>query len=124
MNDYEFAEWFQNNLEEYLRETSDEDYRPNPPQALAFTTLVCRLKALAQETDGTVEPIHLVPRLGCGDVTAVLPILNLSGKALQKLCHALRYASAVTVDALIDGNICISLTVPDVFIKKSFADYS
>lgn len=114
MDDYE--------LEEYLMETFGKNFTLNPPQALAFTTLVCRLQTLAKKTGGAVEPVHLVPPLGCGDVTAVLPILNLSGKALQKLCHALRYASAVTVDALIDGNICISLTVPDVFIKKLSAD--
>ena len=118
MNDYEFAEWFQDSLEEYLQGTSDEDYRLNPPQALAFTTLVCRLKALAQETDGTVEPIQLVPRLGCGYVTAFLPLLDLYGDSLQCFCRVLRYASAVTVDALENGNVCVSLTVPDVFIRK------
>ena len=121
MDDFEFAKRFQGGLEKYLQETSDEDFTLNPPQALAFSTLVCRLKALAQKTDGTVEPIHLVPRLGYGDVTAYLPLLALQGEEVHKLCCALRCATAVTVDALIDGNICISITVPDVFIEKSFS---
>ena len=118
MDDYEFAKNFDEELDSYLRKTASADFILNPPQALAFTTLVCRLQALAQEAGGTVEPIQLVPRLGCGGVTASLPLLDLYGDGLQRLCCVLRYASAVTVDALDDGSICISLTVPDVFIEN------
>ena len=46
MNDYEFACFFQAELERHLRETSDQDYRLNPPQALAFATLVRRMGSL------------------------------------------------------------------------------
>ena len=119
MNDYEFACFFQTELERHLRETSDQDYRLNPPQALAFATLVRRVRELADEFEGRVEPIKIIPRLCCGSVTATLPLIDLSESALRKFSSILQYTSALTVDALTDGSICISLNVPDVYVPKT-----
>lgn len=119
MNDYEFACFFQAELERHLRETSDQDYRLNPPQALAFATLVRRVREMADEFEGRVEPIKIIPRLGCGSVTATLPLIDLCGSALRKFGSILQYASALSIDALTDGNVCISLNVPDVYVPKT-----
>ena len=118
MNDYEFACFFQSELERHLRETSDQDYRLNTPQALAFATLVRRVQELADEFEGRLEPIEMIPRLGCGSVTATLPLIDLCGNALRKFSSILQYTSVLSIDALTDGSICISLNVPDVYVPK------
>ena len=52
-------------------------------------------------------------------VTATLPLIDLCGSALRKFGSILQYASALSIDALTDGSVCISLNVPDVYVPKT-----
>ena len=118
MDDYEFARSFQEELERYLRETSDADFCLNPPQALAFASLVNQIQNLANQFGGSIEPIELVPRIGCGSVTASFPLLDLCGIDLWRFSGILQYASAFSIEALDDGSVCVSLNIPNVFVAK------
>lgn len=45
-------------------------------------------------------------------------VISLTGIDLWRFANSLRFASALTIDATIDGQVCVSLTIPDVYTKE------
>ena len=115
MQDYNFLTWFQEQLNNYFCETTDSDFTLNLRQVLCFATITYRLQTLANEVNGTVQPVQIYQRLGCASVSASLPFIALRDSEVLRYCSSLLYAEAITIEALSNGNVGITVTVSGIF---------
>lgn len=54
-----------------------------------------------------------------GGLTFTIPVFDLTGINLYRFINTLKFANAVTFDATIDGQICISLSIPNINLAKN-----
>ena len=119
MSDVDFCKMIADYYDEYLANEKDEDYVINPPQWENLLTITEYFQKLAAKCGGVFEPDPIVPKAMRGGVTVTLTMLDLGDvKEISEFCLAILKADAVCIDALIDGRICISVSVPYVFVKK------
>lgn len=119
LTDEEFCYIFGKKFNEFLDEQKDEDYEINRPQWLKFIKVLKFFCDLTAKTNGRVERCEVRPREQHGGVTAYFTVLDIRANDIPAFCETLSLTSAITVDATEDGNICISVSVPYVFVKKS-----
>jgi len=118
MSEQEWAQMFQEQLSQAISERNDEDYIVNPIQQEKLLKIVYQFSKLIEESGGRFADYKLVPRLKHGYVTAVFTAVCLNGESISDFCNALSEASAISIDAAL-GGVCISVTVPDVFDRKT-----
>lgn len=119
LTDEEFCYIFGKQYNEFLREQTDEDYQINPPQWRKMLNVLKFFYELAKTSNGKVEPCAISPRVEHGGVTAYFTVLDIRESDIPKFCEALMQTSAITIDATVDARICLSVSIPYVFIKKS-----
>lgn len=117
MTDYEFAQQFQAEFEHMMATLDDRDYIVDPIQQAKLLAVVAVFTKQIKEIGGRFDGYELVPRMEHGYVTATFPIVDLYGKSVREFCNALSEASAISMDASDDG-VCISVTIPNVFLPK------
>ena len=76
---------------------------------------------LAEANDGTVETVHLSPRERCAGLEAQFLVLDLKPGDLPGFFRVLQYSTGLCLEAKTTGEVCMSMTIPDVFIKRSEA---
>lgn len=96
----------------------DDDYVINQPQMDKLIEVLNFFLDTAQKCNGKVEPVKLTPRAEHGGVTATFLVFDIYGEDIKKYCKVMSYTSAITIDGTEDG-ICISVTVPEVFVPKN-----
>ncbi|MBE6872085.1 MAG: hypothetical protein E7491_09085 [Ruminococcaceae bacterium] len=101
--------------EKTLSVRKDDSYQINPPQ---MDKLINILDSFLSHGDGKIEPVKLIPREEHGGVTATFTVFDVYGENVKKFCDAISEASAITIDATSDGEVCISVTIPEVFTSK------
>lgn len=100
---------------EVLSLRKDSDYAVNQPQMDKLVEVLEFFLDAARRLNGNVEPVRLVPRQEHGGVTATFVVFDIIGDDILKFCDVMRHTSAITIDGTEDG-ICISVTVPEVFV--------
>lgn len=103
---------------EILNLRKDEDYVVNQPQMDKLVEVLEFFLDAAKRLDGSVEPVVLQPKEEHGGVTATFLVFDLAGEQVAKFCDVMRNCSAIGVDAKTNGEVCISCTVPKVFVPK------
>ncbi|MBP3398291.1 MAG: hypothetical protein J6K75_00905 [Erysipelotrichaceae bacterium] len=101
-----------------LNSRSNSDYEINEPQFEKFKEVLNFFTTLAQENKNTKVDVFLEPKQTVGGLTCTTYLLDFYGKQMEEFNKLLSYCYAVTIDALLDGRICISVNVPDVFVEK------
>lgn len=101
-----------------------KEYGVNRVQMQKLVTLhqfFIDLKKSMNMEDSVVEELKLDPREICGGVTARYTLIDIYGDQVQRFADAIRGCSAVGIEPIIDGDgaVCISCTVPDVFVKNT-----
>jgi len=101
-----------------LRENND--YVVNPGQMDKFLDLISFFMSKASKYDDDfVEIEKNDPKQEFGGVTATFVVFDLHGAAeVQGFCKVLKCCSAISIEATSDGMVCISCTVPDVFVRN------
>lgn len=96
---------------------NNEDYEINYPQweKLEFA---CNFFRKMVSDENSLE-IMAEPREVCGGVTATFSLFYISGEDIDDLKEVIGDSSAISIDALVDGRVCISLTIPDVYRLKN-----
>ena len=96
----------------------NDDYVVNPSQMDKFLDLVSFFMRKANEyKEDFVEIEKTEPKQEFGGVTATFVVFDLHGEEdVQGFCKVLKCCSAVGVEATDDGMVCISCTVPHVFV--------
>lgn len=110
------ADW-----EEYERRMAarnDDDYEFNREQGLKLFAAFEFFESYVRQYGGRVEPINLIPREENGGLTCYCTVFDFAGTEIQQFCTAILGASALSIDALSDGTVCLSMTFPDVFVRK------
>ena len=119
LGDEEFCRVFGEAYSAHLAELKDEDYEINPPQWFKMLNVLKFFDDLAKKSNGTIEPCEVCPRVEHGGVTAYFTVLDIRENDIQKFCEALQQTSAITIDATTDGRICLSVSIPSVFVKRA-----
>lgn len=115
MNNFDSVKKMGELYEEILRFRKDDDYEINPAQLDKLVQVTAFFMDAAKQLDGRVEPVRLVPREEHSGVTAEFPVFDIVGEDIHWLCDVMQHCSALTIDPAGEG-VCISCTVPDVFI--------
>lgn len=96
----------------------DEDYVVNQPQMDKLVDTINFFIDIARQYGGDVEPVQLTPKEEHGGVTANFIVFDIHGEEIKRFCSVVKEASALTIDATTDHQVCISLTIPNVFVPK------
>lgn len=119
MTDEEYLRAFGKAYELLTSVRKDEDYRIDPTQAKRFGLIIDFFTRQAEKLGGEVKPVKLIPHEQHGELEAYFEVFSLNGEEnVQEFCKTMRHASAFGIDPLEDGRVCISLTVPNVFVHK------
>ena len=102
----------------YLNSRSNSDFEINDTQFKKFKEVLNFFTTLAQENKNTKVDVFLEPKQKVGGLTCTTNLLDFYGKQMEEFNELLSYCCAVTIDALLDGRVCISVNVPDVFVEK------
>ena len=95
-----------------------EDYVVNHVQMRKFVRAYKFFyNIVSKATDGTITPFEINPVLGHGELTAECYLYSFSGEEILDFAEVLSYTSDLGIDAKLDGKVCISLVVPDVYMK-------
>ena len=121
MNDAEFLRMVCQLYEYALRKEDDNDYILNTPQYLKLVEAQAAFTRLAEKNDGTVEMVRLSPRERCAGLEAQVLVLDLKPEDLPGFFRVLQYGTGLYVEAKTTGEVCMSMTIPNVFIKRSEA---
>ena len=97
----------------------DKDYVVNQPQMDKLVEVLNFYLDESEKQGGKVDPTVLSPREQHGGVTATFVVFDIIGDTIQRFCDVMRHTSAITIDATTDGEVCISCTVPNVFVPKT-----
>lgn len=118
MSDHEFVANIGAKFEKILASRKDEDYKINPEQWEKFLNVLEFFVDLAEKNGGTAEEPVLQPKFEHGGVTAYFTVLDIHENDIPALCEALLQTNAITIDATTDGRVCISVSVPHIFVRK------
>lgn len=101
-----------------MSERKDEDFVINRPQYDKFNELMRFFLQKANELDGEIVPTQISPKAEHGDLTVKFTMFDVCGSEVARFCDLLRSCSAVSIDVASDDKVCISCTVPHVFVRK------
>ena len=121
MNDTEFLRMAGQLYEYALSRENDDDYILNMPQYLKLVEAQAFFTRLAEANDGTLETVRLSQRERCAVLEAQFLVLDLKPGDLPGFFRVLQYSTGLCLDAKTTGEVCMSMTIPDVFIKRSEA---
>lgn len=118
LSDEEFLRLFGRIYDELMKKLNDDDYAVNPPQWNTLLEVVEYFDGLAVKSRGYIEPVELQPKMTSGSVTLYITVLGLRGVDVKKFCDMLSKCSSFTLDATTDGQACLSVCIPNVFVRK------
>ena len=97
----------------------NEDYEINPVQMDKFLALLSFFRnKIDPEFDEGIEPFHLEAREEHGGFSADFCVFDLTGEEIPVFAQFISCCSAITIDARTDSQICLSRTVPDIFVRR------
>lgn len=109
--------------EQMLSRRHNEDYEVNPEQMDRFLDLLHFFKSrIDPEYDDGIEPFHLEAKAEHGGFSANFCVFDLHGEEIQEFAWLISCCSAISIDAKNDSQICISVTVPNIFVPKEGAE--
>ena len=115
--------YFAKLYEQILANRRNEDYEVNPVQMERFLAILRFFRGKVDpEFDEGFEPFHLEAKEECGGFSADFCVFDLYGTEIQEFARLISYCSALSIDARTESQICISLTVPNIFIRRAEAD--
>lgn len=118
LDDEEFCRMFGSVWESIIDERNDSDYVINRPQWMKMLRVLKYFEDLTQACNGELEPTVVQPKLEHGGVTAYFRVVDLQERDIPSFCRALQMTNAITIDTTTDGRVCVSVSIPNVFVHK------
>lgn len=115
MDDNEVFERVGKVYQEYLNSVSEEDFRINKHQLNEFLKVLSFFVDAAEQMNGNIQVAEIRPKDTVGWVSATFMVFNITGDDITRFCDVVKSCSAVTIDSMADGKICISATISKVF---------
>lgn len=114
--DYEKMLW--ELYEEEMSSRDNADYQPNIDQFQKLVDAYVFFTDYASKYGGKVDKVKLIPKKeNCG-ITAYFTLFAPFGDELQRFQEIMQDISAISIDSLTNGDVCISINIPNVFIHK------
>lgn len=114
-NDNEVFERVGKVYQQYLNSVSEADFKINKHQLNEFLKVLSFFVDAAEQMDGNIQVAEIRPKDTVGWVSATFMVFNITGDDMARFCNVVRSCSAITIDSMVDGRICISCTIPEVF---------
>lgn len=118
MSEEEFLKEVWQVYEEGLAALSNDDYVINVAQMGKLREAYKFFYQIAEECGGEIEPLKLEPKEVNGGVTVYMTLFYLSDENLRKFGEIVGNMSAISIDAMDNGDVCISFNIPAVFKHK------
>ena len=96
----------------------DDDYEINREQALKLFAAYEFFESYVKMNGGRIKPIVLKPHEEVGHLTCYSVLYDFVGADIIGFCKNILGASALSINAMLDNTVCISMTFPDVFVRK------
>ena len=103
---------------DYLETLDNKDYVINKPQMAKLLKLYDFFVKALENQSSRVELAALVPKELHGGLDVHCNLLYLYGDLIKEFSEVITNASAISIDALLDGTVNISMTVPNVYKHK------
>lgn len=119
LNDPEMQELLKaaGELDKEIQERDDSEYSLNREQWYALLEAYGFFTKLAERTGGRVEPLDLKPREEIGHIVYTGRVFEAVDREIQILCRGLKRASVFMANVEPDGEICIRIAFPGVFVR-------
>lgn len=118
----EVARFWGKQLIDAMDALDDDDYVINEEQFAKFLGVILFFIKNSKGKVARLDRVELVPRGQHGNLNAYFPLFYASGDEMEMFSEVIKCLSAITIDATSDEEICISITVPNVFIKGGFEE--
>ena len=119
MMNEEFMRQLGQNMEREYSLLDNEAYVVNLPQMEKYLDVLSFFEKMAVKLNGEVDPLELIPEEISADLIAYFPVFNVYLENLQSFLEVMQYCNIFCLDSLDDGRVCISVSVPDVFVRKT-----
>lgn len=102
-----------------LNERRNEDYEVNPEQMDKFLEIYHFFGSkVDEEYDDGIEPIYIEPKEEHGGLNVGFCVFDVHGDEIGKLAKLISYCSAISIDVVDESQICISMTIPNIYKRK------
>ena len=118
-NEVEFLRAAWEIYQEEMDSRSDDDYEPNEIQMKKLLDAYAFFQRICEKSNGSVEKLELIPHEEYCGITAYFTLFYLYGDDLAEFSQIVGNMSAICIDAMLDGTVCISFNIPKVYYKKS-----
>ena len=118
ISDHEFSQRLVAKLKSAYSGASAEDFALDPIQLRKFLDLLDFFEKAAKDLGGKIEAVDLDPLNPPTGLTASFVVFDLAGDDVQRFCDVIRNCSAISMDVTSDDKVCISCTIPKVFVPK------
>ena len=114
----DYAEYIWELYEQEMESRNNADYEADPVQMQKLIDAYGFFAEMALSCGGKVNPVKIVPKEICSGITAYFTVFYLNGDNIRRFCEVVQGFSALSIDSLTDGTVCLSFTVPNVFRHK------
>lgn len=117
----DYTDYLREMWDEYESEMAqrhDDDYEVNDPQMRKLIETYAFFRQIAAKYNGIVDPFEIAPKKVSSGVTAHFYLFLLDGEDLKQFQTILGNFKSLSIDADMDGEVTISVNIPDVFKKK------
>lgn len=104
--------------EQEMASRNSDDYEVNPEQMRKYAVAYGFFADLVKKNGGRIDPIRIAPVEENGGVTAYFPVFYLTGEEVARFAEVMKSVSALSIDSLADGTVCISFNIPKIFKHK------
>lgn len=104
--------------EDYLSREDNADYEPDPIQVEKLAEAYGFFVNLALKNHGTVDPLSIIPKRRSVGISAYFYVLFIDDDQLADYCRIMSYSAGFSIDADLEGKVCISFNIPNVFRHK------
>ena len=103
-----------NEIMKYEKENKNKTITENKKQMSKYKYAKGFFVKYLRENGGKLKTYENKSEIHNG-LTFTKGIIDLTGIDLWRFANSLRFASAVSIDTTIDGQVCVSITIPDTY---------
>ena len=118
ISDHEFAKRLVDAFDKEMEGVTSDDFAIDTTQMKKLNDLIEFFKKAAKDLGGKIDSISLDPSNPPNGVTASFVVFDLFGDDVQRFCNVIRECSAISFDVTNRDEVCISCTIPGVFVRK------
>lgn len=98
-------------------EKENNKYVENPNQMSKFNYAKGFFCKYIRENKGKLVTEINSNQINAG-LTITMPIINLIDVDLRRFTNILKFSTAVTFDTTNSGQVCVSLTIPNIYVRR------